>query len=64
VKNESDKGKYSGIFQLLYSFSSLIAGFITTFFLGFFEKSTYFIVLTAISGLAGLFAFFFFQDIS
>jgi hypothetical protein len=36
VKTESDKGKYSGIFQLLYSFSSLIAGFITTFFLGYF----------------------------
>ena len=40
VKTESDKGKYSGIFQLLYSFSSLIAGFITTFFLGYFSNQT------------------------
>jgi hypothetical protein len=41
----------------------LIAGFITTFFLGYFEKSTYFIVLTALSAMAGVFAFIFFKDI-
>lgn len=63
VKGEPDKGKYSGIFQLLYSFSSLIAGFVTTFFLGYFQESTYFIVLTSISALAGVFAFIFFKDI-
>ena len=63
VKTEQNKGKYSSIFQLLYSFSSLIAGFVTTFFLGYFEKSTYFIVLTNISGMSAVFAFFAFHDI-
>ena len=63
VKNEKDKGKYSSIFKFLYSFSSIIAGFVTTFFLGYFEKSTYFIVLIIIPGMAAVFAFFYFHDL-
>ncbi len=63
-RGRENKGKYNAIFTLLYSLSQVMAGVITTFFLGFFSEEVYFITLTIIGILSTLFAIFFLENIS
>lgn len=63
-RGRENKGKYNGIFTLMYSLSQVMAGIVTTFFLGLFSEEVYFITLTIIGLLSTLFAIFFLEDIS
>jgi len=63
-KAKDNKGRYNAIFSFLLSFSSLSAGIMTTFFLGYFSNQIYFVALTALSLCSSLYCVFFLQDIS
>lgn len=57
------KGQMYGLFTLLYCFSNVTAGFITTFGLGFFDEKVYFYVITGLGIVAMLYCLFFVPEL-
>lgn len=52
-----------GIFSSIYCFSSVSAGLITTFGLGFFNDRIYFAIITVLGVIAVLFCLFFVENV-
>jgi hypothetical protein len=60
---QDEKGRLFGIFSTIYCLSNISAGLITTFGLGFFSPTIYFMLITAIGILAIIYCIFFVDDI-
>ena len=57
------KGHFYGLFNTIYSTSTIIGGFVVTFGLHFFSHQNYFLFVTAIALSAFFYSFFFVKDI-
>jgi hypothetical protein len=64
VKFNVPSGKLYGIFNSIYNFSTVSAGLITTFALGLFDTTSYFIAITIQAGIAWIYCLVFVKDIT
>lgn len=60
---ENEKGKYFSIFNIWYCLSNISAGLITTFCLGLFDDTIYFIFISVVGLLGIIYSIFVIKDI-
>lgn len=60
---QSSKGRFFGLFNGIYCIQSITGAFITTFGLGYFDNSTYFLLVTIIALFSSVFCQFFIKDL-
>ena len=60
---QNSKGRFFGIFNGIFCAQSITGAFITTFGLGYFENSIYFLIVTIIAIFSAIFCQFFIDDL-